>query len=76
MPAILARNDQPDAGGDGVAERHRRAGFGFSLRLLGCWNYSDVKGAVNHHWRRMSAPVSVVVFRTGLDVAGVCTLPV
>jgi hypothetical protein len=29
MPAILAPDDQPDAGGGSVAERHRRAGLGF-----------------------------------------------
>jgi hypothetical protein len=31
MPAILAPNDQPDACGGSVAERHRRAGLGFHL---------------------------------------------
>jgi hypothetical protein len=29
MPAILAPDDQPDAGGGSVAERHRRAVLGF-----------------------------------------------
>jgi hypothetical protein len=29
MLAFLAPNDQPDAGGGSVAERHRRAEFGF-----------------------------------------------
>jgi hypothetical protein len=29
MPAILAPNNQPDAGGGSIAERHRRAGLGF-----------------------------------------------
>jgi hypothetical protein len=29
MPAIFAPNDQPDAGGGSIAERHRRAYFGF-----------------------------------------------
>jgi hypothetical protein len=27
MPTILAPNDQPDAGGGSIAERHRRAGL-------------------------------------------------
>jgi hypothetical protein len=31
MPAILARNDQPDAGGGSVAECHRWAGLGSHL---------------------------------------------
>ena len=29
MLTVLAPNDQPDAGGGSVAERHWRAGFGF-----------------------------------------------
>jgi hypothetical protein len=29
MLAFLAPNDQPDAGGSSIAERHRWAGFGF-----------------------------------------------
>ena len=32
VAAILAPNDQPDACGGSVAERHRRAGLGFHSR--------------------------------------------
>jgi hypothetical protein len=34
MAAILAPNDQADAGGGSVAERHRRAGLGFHPRAI------------------------------------------
>jgi hypothetical protein len=34
MPAILAPNDQPDAGGGSIAEGHRRAGLGFHASSL------------------------------------------
>jgi hypothetical protein len=33
MLAFLAPHDQPDARGGSVAERHRRAGFGFHFQL-------------------------------------------
>jgi len=34
MLAFLAPNDQPDAGGGSVAERHRRAGFGLHVGVI------------------------------------------
>jgi hypothetical protein len=34
MRAILAPDNQPDAGGGSIAERHRRAGLGFHLSRI------------------------------------------
>jgi hypothetical protein len=34
MPAILAPHGQPDAAGGSIAERHRRAGFGFHVAAV------------------------------------------
>jgi hypothetical protein len=49
MAAILAPNDQPDAGAGGTTQRHRRAGLGLQV------------SALDYLWRADTNPVSVPI---------------